>query len=398
METTTNNKKLPEGMRDTLFGDVLLCRDIEKRLSKAYLAAGFRQIMTPAVEYMSVFDNDSLGMLEESMYKLTDNGGHLAVLRADNTMPMARVAATKLRNEPLPLKLYYDQKIYRINNDYSGHRSEILQSGVEFIGVSGLRADLIILTTALEALKSLGTGYKLEIGNAAFCNALIEALGLDEKENRKVKALIDTKNTVSLGNSADGANGIDKIRRIPLLFGGSEVFAEAKELAAGNEAALSALDYVMTLYSALDEAGWGDKVLIDLGIVNTMDYYTGAVFRGYIDGAGEPVLIGGRYDRLIASFGYDTPATGFAVNVGLVADTLSKSGRRTEYDISEYMVNFSPDSYGKAAALTNEYRAKGIRVELSPFDSVENTLEYARKTGIRRVAAVTNEKTEIIDV
>lgn len=45
------------------------------------------------------------------MYKLVDGKNRLMVLRPDNTMPIARLAATRLRAEKLPLKLYCNQSI-----------------------------------------------------------------------------------------------------------------------------------------------------------------------------------------------------------------------------------------------------------------------------------------------
>ena len=75
------------------------------------------------------------------------------------------------------------------------------------------------------------------------------------------------------------------------------------------------LDYLRTLYQALEAAGYGDHIRFDLGLVHRIDYYTGVVFRGYVEGAGDAVLSGGRYDALVGSFGRQAPATGFAIDV-----------------------------------------------------------------------------------
>ena len=49
----------------------------------------------------------------------------------------------------------------------------------------------------------------------------------------------------------------------------------------------------------MQELGLGDRVIIDLGLVNLAEYYTGIIFRGYFHGIGEQVLSGGRYDQLL---------------------------------------------------------------------------------------------------
>lgn len=105
---------------------------------------------------------------------------------------------------------------------------------------------------------------------------------------------------------------------------GEEVFDKAANLFddAKTEYILS---YLRSIYHDLAALGMKEKISVDLGIINRNDYYTGVVFRGYIEGFGETVLSGGRYDTLLSEFGADLPATGFGVNVDAVARSLLKS-------------------------------------------------------------------------
>ena len=105
------------------------------------------------------------------------------------------------------------------------------------------------------------------------------------------------------------------LRRLPYLFGGAEVLDEADTLSGGSDA----LDYLRDLYGELKHAGYGEHIRFDLGLVHQIDYYTGVVFRGYVEGAGDAVLSGGRYDKLVGAFGRPAQATGFAVDVDAVA-------------------------------------------------------------------------------
>lgn len=99
------------------------------------------------------------------------------------------------------------------------------------------------------------------------------------------------------------------LKQLPRLFGGEEVFDKAANLFddAKTEYILS---YLRSIYHDLAALGMKEKISVDLGIVNRNDYYTGVVFRGYIEGFGETVLSGGRYDTLLSEFGADLPATG----------------------------------------------------------------------------------------
>lgn len=387
---TNLNKTIPEGTRDLLYGEANLYDTIVDSFNSVYEGAGFSRICTPAVENYDLFCDVNRSLLQENMYKLTDNTGRLLVIRPDNTTPIARVVATKLKNSPLPQKLYYDQHIYRVNSDYSGMRNEVLQSGIELVGASGMKGDLLAITTALEALKTLGLSFKLEIGHVGYFNALISKMELSDEEAMSVRSFVEAKNFVSL-NMFDKNLQNDIIRKLPLLYGNDEVFDEAKALAVDNKEALEALQYVKNLYDTLVAAGYGEYIMVDMSMVHKFDYYTGAVMRGYIDRAGEPVLKGGRYDKLLKKFDYDVPATGFAINVCAVADALIKSGKLPREKKSDAVVFYETDMICKAIEVKKDYAARGLVCEMSVFDTIEETENYAKAMGIKAVIDLTKE-------
>lgn len=379
---------MPDGMRDLVYEDCLRCREIGRRLSEVYESGGFREAATPTLEYLDVFDSGSSALSRERMYKLTDNSGRLLALRADNTLPIARVAATKLIGE-MPALLYYNQSIFAVQGENSGRRGEIIQSGVELLGAPLPRGDLLCILTAVKAMRSLGLPYKLELGHVGFFNALQNEFSLSEDGRRNLRRLVNAKNAVSLGGfSGLGKTELDRIRRLPLLYGGSEIFAEAEAVANGNSDANQALDYVKTLYARLSEAGLAEDVILDLGIVHEIDYYTGAVLRGYIEGVGEPILSGGRYDGLLAGFGYNVPATGFAVNVGAVADRIAKTEGRGCYPPPDVLVHYPENKFAEAVIMAKTLADGGKRCELSCFSELEQSQSYAFSRGIAEVIAL----------
>lgn len=386
------NKNLPDGTRDILYDEARLYSEITEILSNEYRTRGFRQVMTPAIEYYDVFAESGRFLEPERMYKLTDNNGRLLVLRPDNTMPIARVASTKLKNERLPQKLYYHQSVYRMNGDYSGKRSEILQSGVEMIGDCGIKSDMICLTTAIHALLALKLPFQIEIGHVGYYNALIAAMDLEESTAEKVRQFVDSKNTVSLNflsqRSDRMAKACETIQKIPLLYGGLEVFPKAEALAEGNAEALEAAAYVRRLYQTLVDAGYGKYICVDFGLVHQIDYYTGVVIRGYAAGAGEAVLSGGRYDRLLSGFDRQAAATGFAINVCMVAEALKKAGRTPQEKKPDCVVHFAPEHFREAEEYRRLQAAAGKLAELTAFETLEESLAYAAARGIPVLATV----------
>ena len=155
-----------------------------------------------------MFDRESAGMPLETLYNITDSHGRLMVLRPDNTLPIARIAATRLREEAIPLRLFYSQNVFRRNPGLTGRRDEAAQSGIELIGASGLRADLEILTTAVDALEQCGApDFRIEIGHAGFSGALFQALEADEKLRGEIVELIEMKNYAALNDALDQVGG-----------------------------------------------------------------------------------------------------------------------------------------------------------------------------------------------
>lgn len=314
-------KNVPDGTRDLIYEEVLAQRCLRQEIETLFSQLGYSPVVTPTLEFYDIFDHDRRAIQETSIYKFTGPDGRLLALRPDNTAPIARLVSTKLREANLPLTLCYSQTIFRLSAAYNAKRSEILQCGVEILGGDKRDGDLRALFTALETLKLSGESFKLEIGHAGFFEALIRDEDLSEEQKAHLRSYIAAKHSggydFCLGQTSPRA--VELARLLPRLCGGREVLEKAYRLAQGNAAACAILDELAWLYDAFWQAGLGDKIMIDLGIVQSIDYYTGLVFRGYVEGIGEAVLSGGRYDRLLEQFGKSMPACGFAVNVSELA-------------------------------------------------------------------------------
>ena len=328
-------KNVPEGTRDLIFEEVLAQRRLEAELMELYARLGFSPVCTPTLEYCDVFDHDRQCIPQEEIFQFTDRSGRLVALRPDNTSPIARVASSKLRDAALPLKICYSQNVYRAGDAYHARRSEILQSGVEILGGDPKAEDLCCLFTALQTMAACSQDYKIEIGYANFFEILLFDEQISASERADLKNYIAAKNSsgFSFSLNAVAAKAVELAAILPRLCGGADVLKKARELAGGNERALGILSYLETIYQAFSDAGYGDRIIIDLGIVQNIDYYTGLVFKGYQGGIGEEVLSGGRYDNLLGSFGYPLPACGFALNLSEVAAAKEKPAAPAAFPI-----------------------------------------------------------------
>ena len=318
----------PEGTRDRLFAECAVCRQVEQAATGLFQRRGYSELTTPNVEYYDIIPAAGHPLSQEAMMKCVERTGKLLVMRPDNTVAIGRVAATKLSTLPLPLRLYYNQTVFRSDDINTGARTEIDQCGVELIGAQGLRADLEILSMAMDALEACGVrDYHIEIGHVGYFSALLTALGAGEELQNLLRSCVEKKDFVAYRAALKGyeAQPAGKaLWQLPRLFGGPEVLETAKSLC-GEPEAMKAIDYLEEIYGVLDQAGLSDHVQFDLGLIQNIEYYTGMIFRGFVPGAGSNVISGGRYDRLIGQFGKEIPATGFGLDVEAVAGCLEKA-------------------------------------------------------------------------
>ena len=100
-------------MQDSLPEECYNHRKIEEKLRRVFFLSGYDEIDTPLFEYLDLFEGATASLKQEQMYKFFEPGSRIMVLRPDITMPIARIAATKMKNHPMPLRLSYIGSVYR---------------------------------------------------------------------------------------------------------------------------------------------------------------------------------------------------------------------------------------------------------------------------------------------
>lgn len=379
----------PEGTRDLLFADCLARRDVENKLKKLFTGFGYSEVVTPGIEFYDLFSGSSRNFQQENLYKLVDSKGRLITLRPDSTIPIARLVATRLAETRLPLRLYYNQNIFENNALLKGRSDEIAQAGIELIGGKNTkRADYEALCTAVEALAIFDKdNFRLEIGHIGYFKELVSRLNVDDGVREEIRLLISAKNYPALNDVLDeiGDNQITKaLKQLPSLFGGAEVLDKAAELYTDENIA-KILDDLRTVFDRLSALGYDGKISLDLGIVSHTDYYTGIVFKGYLTEIGQSVLKGGRYDKLIGEFGKPYPAVGFGVNCDLIAQHIRKIGAAPAQKVPDCIVFGEKGCVVEAIIFGQELVRKGMTIENSLFDTIDETKEYAVKLGIKKI-------------
>lgn len=383
-------KMTPEGMKDFLFSECSAMDDVCGRIESVFTSRGFKKVITPGIEFYDVFSLPCSGISQEDMFKLSDNKGRLMVVRPDSTLPIARMVSTRLQNNVMPVRLYYKQAVYRNNPTLTGRRNEMMQMGVELLGVQGLRADLEVITTAVQALRSVAGDFRIELGHAEVFDALSDELEIDDSYKEKIRLSIEGKNYSALNNLLDKlapCRAVSAVRSLPSLFGGVEVIDKAYDICRGTKA-VAALDYLRRIYSSLFTLGLGDKLIIDLGLVQRNDYYTGMVFTGYINGIGDAVLSGGRYDALLSEFDMPMGAAGFAIDTDAVTLKTLADAKVSYADNPAVLVYAEDGCEMQAIAEVERLNASGVKAQFCVLSTLEETRAFAKERGIPEVKVV----------
>lgn len=383
------NKVTPEGTRDRLFDECAAREAVTRRLTEMFKQRGYRQVMTPEMEFYDVYGTAETFYPLEDMFKISDTQGRLMVLRSDCTIPVARLTATRLLSMPKPLRLYYGQNVYRVEHGLRGKPSEIFQIGAELIGSNSLRSDLEMVALAAAGLGDISNdnGYRIELCHIGYFRSIMNSLNTDDETKELIRESIELKNYPALRDLTEPFGNTPEARALkylPRLFGGEEVFDKAYALF-GKNGAVDSLDYLKTIYGYLCELGLQEHVLIDLGLVNQAEYYTGLIFRGYFNGIGEPCLSGGRYDKLIGRFvEEEVPAIGFAFNI----DSITESMEREMPKAADILVFSDETHLTEALNYSRSLGENGLVAEISVFDEFDEAKAYAKEAGIRELHVV----------
>lgn len=356
--------QIPTGVRDLLPEEALRKRVLENAFERTFRLWGYHEVITPTFEY---YDSMSAGRGAEEdaqLYKFIDRQSHILTLRPDMTTPIARLISTRLRDTQMPMRIFYMANGFSYEDPQAGRQREFYQSGIEFIGDHSPYADAEVIALAVEILKTSGLkNFKISIGHVDILHGMMEELGLPEEHKGRIKAAVSQKNYVGLQELLDEFNvpapGKERFLRVITTRGDRNAIREAV-LAAGNYKTASALKDLDSVYEALEAYEITHHAEIDLGVLRGLDYYTGVVFEGYSAYLGFPILGGGRYDNLLGQFGFDCPATGFALGMERLLLSLDKEGKGNSIGLApDYVIVYSPDRAPAALKKARELRDAG---------------------------------------
>lgn len=361
----------PLGMRDTLPDLYETKNQVRASISEEMKMWGYQFIETPALEYYETVGAAS-AILDQKLFKLLDQQGHTLVLRPDMTAPIARVAASKLLKEDLPLRLAYSANVYRAQQREGGRPAEFEQIGIECIADDTISADGEGIALMISSLKAAGLeNFQISVGHIGFLQELfLQILGTEDRAKALTKFLYE-KNYVGYREHVKSMSlsSIDKQRLLDFLKlrGGEEVIEWGLKLVE-NEKGKEDLLQLKQLWEIVTDYGQQSKLKFDLTLVSHMSYYTGIVFEVYADKVGFPIGNGGRYNLLLEKFGKTKGATGFALRLDRLLEALGA----IKNSAPTHCILFSEERRKEAFQLAVEKRLEGLKTVLQDINGVKN--------------------------
>ncbi len=290
---------------------------LELALRELFARRGYRPFKLTRFEPYDFYLAHKPFLAGERVLAFTDGSGKLKALKPDVTLSVLKNYRGGRQ------KLRYRENVYR---ERQGGRefAEIPQAGVEFLGEKGREADREILELAGESLALLAQmtcegAYRLDVASAAAVRALLDATPVGEDRREALRHLLREKNTHEIG-ALDLPSPLARMWSELIAASGDAREVLPPLVEAAREVSLEICSALAELAGLAD--GAAGRFAVDFSIVESLDYYTGVVFKGYLPRLPRPVLSGGRYDGLLLSFGRSEGAVGFAVYLDDVTEIL----------------------------------------------------------------------------
>ncbi len=370
----------PGGMRDLLPPASMTRTLLWQRLMETFDLYGYQRVTTPPVEYAEVIER-GLGTVDrrDLVRFVEPDSGEVALLRPDITPQIARIVATRLQDRPAPWRLCYEGTIVRRRRGRARKQHQVLQCGIECVGLKDPEADAEVIEVAVRACERVGLrDFLVELAQVKIGAEVLEHV----PENARL-AVVDTlaaKDATNLEKLLKDAGVIAAERKRLLLlcdlYGDRSVIADARRRLR-NAAARRALDELERVVERLESAGLGDRVAIDLSDLRRHSYYTGVSMTLLAAGPGEPLGMGGRYDDLLGRYNAPAPATGFAFEVDNVLWALSEAGVSLKGDLPLRVV-VAGGTYPRRRNTADLWRTRGARVGVLPTKRNAEAKQYAK--------------------
>ena len=365
------NLSPPRGTRDFYPDDYRLRDWLFTHFREASQAFAFEEYDTPVVESEELYVRKAGEQIVDELYAFEDKGGRRLALRPEMTPSIARLVLARAGSLALPLKWFSIPQCWRYERIQRGRRREHFQWNVDIFGISDVAAEaelLCLVTALLSRLGLTAEDVEIRLSSRRIIEAVLDAAQVPEERFSEVCVLVDKLDKLPAGAVREELEGagldssvVDTLLQLTSLASLDEAAALIGEESGG-------IGDLRRLLGLAADYGIADWVRFDAGLVRGLAYYTGVVFEVF-DRASELRAIcgGGRYDRLLSTFGgRDIPACGFGFGDAVIVELLSEKGLLPELPrrFDDVVFPFSAELRPAAMEVAARLRRAGRSVDL----------------------------------
>jgi histidyl-tRNA synthetase len=359
------------GTRDFFPEDMRLRNWLFGHWRSTAAAFGFEEYDAPVLESLELYVRKAGEEIADQLYTLQDKSGRELALRPEMTPSLARMILQKGGSLSLPAKWFSIPQCWRYERMTRGRKREHYQWNVDIFGVAGVEAEAELLAVITTFFGRIGLGSDdvgIKLSSRKVLQSVLDRLGVTAENFAAVCVLVDKleklpRDAIEADLAALGLSG-ETVDELIATLSVDSLDALASVLGAEHEAVVE----LRRLWDLAAAYGYADWLVFDASIVRGLAYYTGTVFEIFDRGATlRAICGGGRYDRLLSTFGgKDLPACGFGFGDVVIVELLKDKGLLPELPVGVDVVVFPMDESARPAALAvaMELRSGGAAVDV----------------------------------
>ena len=196
------NDLLPEGFKVLLPERAHKEEDLSREILDLFFKNGYLLVKTPMVEYEDNISQNTLKSAHNQSFLLMEpETKKILVLRSDITPQVAKLACTKLKHYPRPIRFAYSGEVIRNSkNNYKSER-QFKQIGVELIGGPPANSMVEILNISVSSLYQINIkNISIDFSLPSIFRLIDKNFNLHLKSNEPIKNAIENKNPVLIKN------------------------------------------------------------------------------------------------------------------------------------------------------------------------------------------------------
>jgi len=393
----------PKGTRDFYPEDMRLRSWLFDKWRSVAASYAFSEYDAPVLESESLYTRKAGEEVTQQLYNFVDKGERAVALRPEMTPSLARMVMAKKGGLPLPLKWYSIPQCWRYERMTRGRRREHFQWNMDVWGIAGIEAEAELLSAMVTFFRNVGLTAEdvgIKVNSRLVIGEVLSELGIPESKFAATCVLVDKLEKVPLDAIQGDLEelGLDRsvVEKLTSVLTNNSLDDLRSVLGEDSEA----VKELSELFELAESYGIQDWLVLDASVVRGLAYYTGVVFEAF-DRKGELRAIagGGRYDKLLETFGGDpTPACGFGFGDAVIVELLKERNVLPSFesaDVDTVVFAMRPELYPVAVSVASKLRSAGQSVDVVLEDRKPKwCFKHADRIGARNCCIVAPQEYE----